>query len=69
MWSQHTGSSAHRRARVAPRGRIKKFVAKSNIEMRRSTVTDKRIAFFAMFFRIQLHCLFPSGLTLNWPVD
>ena len=41
----------------------------ANIETHRSTVTDKRIAFFAMVFRIPLHCLFPAGLTLNWPVD
>jgi transcriptional regulator with XRE-family HTH domain len=41
----------------------------ANIETRRSTVTDKLIAFFAMVFRIPLHCLFPAGLTLNWPVD
>ena len=41
----------------------------ANIETHGSTVTDKRIAFFAMVFRIPLHCLFPAGLTLNWPVD
>ena len=41
----------------------------ANIETRRSTVTDKCIAFFAMVFRVPLHCLFPAGLTLNWPVD
>jgi transcriptional regulator with XRE-family HTH domain len=41
----------------------------ANIETRRSTVTDKRIAFFAMVFRVPLHCLFPAGLTLNWPAD
>jgi transcriptional regulator with XRE-family HTH domain len=41
----------------------------ANIETRRSTVTDKLIAFFAMVFRIPLHFLFPAGLTLNWPVD
>ena len=41
----------------------------ANIETCRSTVTDKRIAFFAMVFRVPLHCLFPAGLTLNWPVD
>jgi transcriptional regulator with XRE-family HTH domain len=41
----------------------------ANIETRRSTVTDKLIAFFAMVFRVPLHCLFPAGLALNWPVD
>jgi transcriptional regulator with XRE-family HTH domain len=41
----------------------------ANIETRRSTVTDKRIAFFAMVFRVPLHCLFPASLTLNWPAD
>jgi restriction endonuclease S subunit len=41
----------------------------ANIETRRSAVTDKRIAFFAMVFKIPLHYLFPAGLTLNWPVD
>jgi transcriptional regulator with XRE-family HTH domain len=40
-----------------------------NIETRRSIVTDKHVAFFAMVFRVPLHSLFPSGLTLNWPVD
>jgi transcriptional regulator with XRE-family HTH domain len=41
----------------------------ANIETRRSTVTDKLIAFFAIVFRVPLHCLFPAGLNLNWPVD
>jgi len=33
----------------------------ANIETRRSTVTDKRIAFFAMVFRVPLHWPFPRA--------
>jgi transcriptional regulator with XRE-family HTH domain len=41
----------------------------ANIETRRSAVTDKRIVFFATVFKVSLNDLFPTGLTLNWPVD
>jgi len=41
----------------------------ANIETRRSTVTDKRIAFFATVFSVPPCRLFPAVLTLNWPVD
>ena len=41
----------------------------ANIESRRSAITDKRIAFFAVAFGVSVNDLFPTRLVPYWPVD